>query len=65
MLLVIAVAVLGNSQVMVKVPNLLGMEERPARILLPRRGYAPMWSACRMNCLSGSSAGRGRDRAWR
>jgi beta-lactam-binding protein with PASTA domain len=38
MLLGVAVAVLGNSQVMVKVPNLLGMEERPARILLAEKG---------------------------
>jgi beta-lactam-binding protein with PASTA domain len=39
MLVVVAVAVLGNSShVMVKVPNLLGMEERPARILLAEKG---------------------------
>jgi beta-lactam-binding protein with PASTA domain len=38
MLLVVAVAVLGNSQVMVRVPRLLGMEERPARILLAEKG---------------------------
>jgi eukaryotic-like serine/threonine-protein kinase len=38
MLVVVAVAVLGNSHVMVKVPNLLGMEERPARILLAEKG---------------------------
>jgi len=38
LLFVVAVAVLGNSHVMVKVPNLLGMEERPARILLAEKG---------------------------
>jgi beta-lactam-binding protein with PASTA domain len=39
MLLLVAVAVLGNSNVvMVKMPNLLGMEERPARILLAEKG---------------------------
>jgi len=37
MLVVVALAVLGNSHVMVKVPNLLGMEERPARILLAEK----------------------------
>jgi beta-lactam-binding protein with PASTA domain len=35
---VVALALLGNSHVMVKVPNLMGMEERPARILLAEKG---------------------------
>jgi beta-lactam-binding protein with PASTA domain len=39
MLIVIALAVLGNSTVvMVKVPALIGMEERAARILLAEKG---------------------------
>ena len=45
MLLVGAVAVLGNSNVViVKVPALIGMEERPARILLAEKEVcAPTW----------------------
>jgi beta-lactam-binding protein with PASTA domain len=39
LLVVVALAVLGNSNVvMVKVPALIGMEERPARILLAEKG---------------------------
>jgi len=45
MLVVGAVAVLGNSNVViVKVPALIGMEERPARILLAEKEVcAPTW----------------------
>jgi beta-lactam-binding protein with PASTA domain len=35
---VLLVAALAGDHVMVKVPNLMGMEERPARILLAEKG---------------------------
>jgi beta-lactam-binding protein with PASTA domain len=39
LLVVVALAVLGaGDHVMVKVPRLIGMEERPARILLAEKG---------------------------